>query len=564
MIIDSEIALRIALQADSEDEHLEFKAARNTYDFHKLADYCAALSNEGGGHIILGVTNDKPREIVGTSAFPDLGDVKTKLLTRLRRRVDVNEITTAAGRVLVFRSSPIPPGHPVDVDGRFLMRVGENLVAMTGDRLREILLQDRGDLSGSTVTGEVTSLLDPTLLQRFSTLSADKCRRRGDASAIEQAIWIERATAPEVLEAAYLTIDGRVTWAALIMMGSERSLGRFLPQAETIFEYRSSGSSVDYQERKAYRRGFLGYMDDIWMDIAKRNEMQSFQSGLLRHQIPTFAERSVREAMLNAICHRSYFDQGSVIVRQFPRRLDVMSPGGFPPGVTPQTILNVSRPRNRLLHEAMERCGLVERSGQGADLMFKEAINAGKPVPSFEGSTEHTVSLTLNGQVRDSSLLTVLQEAQTRLQADIDLPDLRVIDFVFHNEQPPADLLLRVSRLVEQGIIERAGRGKLVLARNLYAAIGRKGAYTRRKGLAHETEKALLLQHITENNAEGSPMRDLVEALPALDRFAINDLLDELRKEGKVHVRGQRRVGKWFAGLSSFEERELPLGPQPS
>ena len=552
------------MQADTEDEHLEFKAAKNNYDFQKLVDYCAALSNEGGGHIILGVTDLKPRRIVGTSTFQNVGDVKTRLLTRLRRRVDVHEIATAAGRVLVFRASPVPPGHPIDVDGRFLMRVGENLVAMTGDRLREVLLQGQGDLSATTISGAIDSLLEPAFVHRFLKLSADKCRRRGDVAALEQAAWIESAAVSEVLESFYLIIDGQITWAALLMMGSERAVGRFLPQAESIFEYRSSESSIDYQDRKTYRAGFLGYMDAIWSDINKRNEIQSFQNGLLRQQIPTFAERSVREAMLNAICHRSYFDQASVIVRQFPRRLEVVSPGGFPLGVTPQTILHVSKPRNRLLHETMERCGLVERSGQGADLMFKEAINAAKPVPSFEGSDEHMVALTLNGQVRDGSLLAVLQKAQARLQSDIDLPDLRLIDFVFHNEQIPADLQLRVGRLVEQGIIERAGRGKLVLARNLYAAIGRKGAYTRRKGLAHEAEKALLLQHITENNADGSPMRDLVEALPALDRFAINDLLDELRKEGKIHARGQRRVGKWFAGPAPIEERELPLEPASS
>jgi len=564
MIIDSEVALRIAMQADSEDEHLEFKEAKNTYEFQKLVDYCAALSNEGGGHIILGVTNDKPRQIVGTLSFQNIVDVKKKLLTRLRRRVDVHEITTAAGRVLAFRASPVPLGHPIDVDGKFFMRNGEELVAMTGDRLREVMLQGQGDLSATTVPGEIDNLLDPSFVRRFLVLSADRCRRRGDVAALEQAAWIESATVSDVLERFNLTIDGLATWAALLIMGSERTLGRVLPQAESIFEYRSSEGSIDYQERKAYRIGFLGYMDAIWSDINKRNEIQSFENGLLRHQITTFAERSVREAMLNAICHRSYFDQASVIIRQFPRRLEVISPGGFPLGVTPQTILDVSRPRNRLLHESMERCGLVERSGQGADLMFKEAINAAKPVPSFYGSDEYKVALTLNGQVRDSSLLAVLQKTQARLQSDIELPDLRLIDFVFHNEQPPTDLQHRVGRLVELGIIEVAGRGKLVLARNLYAAIGRKGAYTRRKGLAHEAKKALLLQHITENHAEGSPMRDLVEALPALDRFSINDLLDELRKEGKVYVLGRRRVGKWFAGPSPIEEKELPLNYTPS
>ena len=51
---------------------IEFKEAKADFSFDKLAKYCAALSNEGGGRLILGVTDKKPRLIVGTQAFADL------------------------------------------------------------------------------------------------------------------------------------------------------------------------------------------------------------------------------------------------------------------------------------------------------------------------------------------------------------------------------------------------------------------------------------------------------------------------------------------------------------
>ncbi len=44
-----------------EDEHLEFKEAKNQYDSHKALEYCAAIANEGGGFLVLGVTNEPPR-----------------------------------------------------------------------------------------------------------------------------------------------------------------------------------------------------------------------------------------------------------------------------------------------------------------------------------------------------------------------------------------------------------------------------------------------------------------------------------------------------------------------
>jgi ATP-dependent DNA helicase RecG len=58
-----------ALMDGNEDEHLEFKEAKNNYHFEKLLDYCAALANEGGGKMILGITDKKPRTVVGCQAF---------------------------------------------------------------------------------------------------------------------------------------------------------------------------------------------------------------------------------------------------------------------------------------------------------------------------------------------------------------------------------------------------------------------------------------------------------------------------------------------------------------
>jgi predicted HTH transcriptional regulator len=69
MIVRTEADLRQAMQLDSETEHIEFKQAKNNFHFEDLAEYCCALANEGGGSIILGVTDVRPRRIVGTSAF---------------------------------------------------------------------------------------------------------------------------------------------------------------------------------------------------------------------------------------------------------------------------------------------------------------------------------------------------------------------------------------------------------------------------------------------------------------------------------------------------------------
>lgn len=65
----------------AEDERLEFKEARRSYGIQDVHKYLAALANEGGGHLVLGVTNSIPRTIAGTDALHDHA-VRAHELTR--------------------------------------------------------------------------------------------------------------------------------------------------------------------------------------------------------------------------------------------------------------------------------------------------------------------------------------------------------------------------------------------------------------------------------------------------------------------------------------------------
>ena len=114
MIIRNEHDLQQALLLDSETEHVEFKEAKNRYDFEELVGYCCALANEGGGSIVLGVTDKLPRRIVGTAAFDAPDRNKIGLFDRLHLRIELIEMMTPRGRVLSFVVPPRPPGRPVN------------------------------------------------------------------------------------------------------------------------------------------------------------------------------------------------------------------------------------------------------------------------------------------------------------------------------------------------------------------------------------------------------------------------------------------------------------------
>ena len=132
------------LSAPAESEHLEFKEAKQQYDTTKLMRYCVALANEGGGHLVLGVSDQKPRRIVGSQAFASaahLNDLKARIAEKLRIRVESTELLTPEGRVLVLQVLGRALGQALDYEGAYLMRAGEDLVPMTQDRLRSIFAE---------------------------------------------------------------------------------------------------------------------------------------------------------------------------------------------------------------------------------------------------------------------------------------------------------------------------------------------------------------------------------------------------------------------------------------
>jgi len=544
-------SIRELLLAD-EDEHLEFKEAKSNFHFEKLVKYCAALANEGGGSIILGVTDKRPRKVVGSNAFRDLQRTKSGLIDKLRLRIDAEEINNPSGRVVVFTAPARPIGVPIAVDGAYLMRAGQDLVPMTPDQLKRIFDEAGPDFSAEICRNASLSDLDPAAIEAFRT----RWHRRSKNEAISE------LPQEQLLRDAELLSDDGINYAALVLLGTRTALGRHLAQAEFVFEYRSSETPGPANQREEFRKGFLLYYDRLWDLVNLRNDRQHYQDGLFMVDIPTFSEEAVREAVLNAVAHRDYRLAGSVFVRQFRRRIEIVSPGGFPQGITPENILDRQLPRNRRIADALARCGLVERSGQGANRIFESCIRDGKDLPDFTHTDDWQVSLTIRGELRDARFVKYLEKIGQEIQASFDTHDLLCMDLIRREETVPPDLRKRLPRMVDIGVLERVGKGRgtrYLLSRRFYAALGKRGAHTRRRGLDREANKALLHQHLVSHAGEkGCPMAELQEVLPGQSRVQIRRLLNELRENGKARLEGERRWARWFPSEALEGESQEP------
>jgi ATP-dependent DNA helicase RecG len=293
--------------------------------------------------------------------------------------------------------------------------------------------------------------------------------------------------------------------------------------------------------------GFFACYDRVWELVNLRNDKQHYQEGFFVFDIATFNERVVREAILNAVSHRNYQFGGSIFVRQFRDRLVVESPGGLPFGITLDNILDRQLPRNRRIAEILSLCGMVERSGQGMNLMFELSVQEAKPLPDFTGTDDFFVSVTLNGLILDKAMLSVINRISERGAELLSTEDFLVIDALYHERPLNEKMQSRLNRLIEMGIVEHIGRKKYVLARSLYAATGKTGVHTRHVGLDRDTNKELLLKHIRQNNEVGTPFKELQQVSPGLDRNQIRVLMRELRESGKVFCEGTTSAARWFA-----------------
>jgi ATP-dependent DNA helicase RecG len=128
-----------------EHQRLEFKEAKNQYDTRKLCEYCVAIANEGGGHLLLGIEDAPPRKIAGSNAFLDCMDIAEKLFAWLGFRMDVEAVNHPEGRVVVFHIPSRPRGTAYHHNGKYLMRSGEELVPMSEDQLRRIFAEGQPD-----------------------------------------------------------------------------------------------------------------------------------------------------------------------------------------------------------------------------------------------------------------------------------------------------------------------------------------------------------------------------------------------------------------------------------
>jgi ATP-dependent DNA helicase RecG len=222
------------------------------------------------------------------------------------------------------------------------------------------------------------------------------------------------------------------------------------------------------------------------------------------------------------------------------------SPGGFPSGITTDNILEKQSPRNHLIANIFALCGLVERAGQGMNLIYETCIKNAKALPDFKGTDPYFVSITLNGLITDEKLLLLFKRIDIELLNTFTTEDYLVINSLFHTQRIQAQLRPNAKRLSDIGILEHMGRGKYLIAQQLYSSIGEVANQLHLSGKDRTAIANLTLQHIESSKGLGMSLSDIQLAFPNCTRSQLQKMIYELRDKGQVRTEGKANKARWY------------------
>jgi ATP-dependent DNA helicase RecG len=407
---------------ESEDK-VEFKEAKNNFPWNGgshseqkdrrkcYLGYVVALANEKGGLLVFGMADKIPHTVVGSDfADGEIGELEDAVYEKLGIRVHIEELFDENGlRVVVTKIPSRPLGRMMKFEGVALMRTGDSLRNMTDEEMLAILMEQEPDFSAKFCLELTVNDIDENAVVILKDRYAIKQHNPA----------FKELTTEQVLTDLDLKTTHGITYAALILLGKEEALKKHLPNAQINIEYRKTVEQTNFDKRYTYLKPLFVGIDDIWSQLNARNLDHKINEGPYKFDIPYFNEEVIREAALNAIAHRDYTINSEIVIKQSPDRISITNAGGFPKGVNLENLLTInSTPRSRLLAQILEKTGLVERSGQGVDKIFRITLSEGKPLPDYSKSDLFQVELALNSAMQDKAFAMFMNDIQAKRGED--------------------------------------------------------------------------------------------------------------------------------------------------
>lgn len=546
-----EALLEKLLNETGESEWLEFKTSY--YEPQVLGEYLSALSNAAciasrdRGYLVFGI-DDATGEIKGTSFNPSRTKQGNQSLEfwlnqNLHPKIglEIHEFTYNGRNVVIFAVNAANR-EPVRFCSEPYVRIDSSKVSLKfhPELQRRIWTMGASDWTAQTPHESTLDHLDSHAIAKAR--EQFKIKHQTASFSDEINTWDDIT----FLNKARLTIEGRITNTALILLGKPGSVHLIAPSvARMTWILRDrDDTSIDYQH---FDPPFLLNVDRLFAKIRNNTIRELPQGTLFPVEITQYDSWVMREALNNCIAHQDYSLCGRILVIERPDSLTFCNAGDFIPGSV-EEVLHKDAPQNfypnRFLTDAMVNLNMIDTIGSGIRRMFVTQKKRCMPMPDYDLSINNEVKVKMEGRILDENYTMMLLQ-----MGDISLETAILLDRI-QKKQPITKE--QHQSLRKQGVVE--GRfPNIYVSADIAGATDSKAQYTRHKAF----EKKFLHDYVImflKHHQKATPgeihvlledkLSDLLTDKQRKDK--IRNILQEMSRDGLIkNIGAQGKNAVW-------------------
>ena len=445
------------LVAEGESERLEFK--KTTGELRSAMPSLCSMLNDSGGKVLFGVTDS------GKILGQDVTDATLREVAGELRKIEPPTVFEQArvlvreGKEVLILETTTALDVPYTYDGRPYKRIGPTTSLMSQSEYQQhLLFRSHAIHRWENQSAEGYSAND------LDTEEIDRTIRE----AIQSGRLESRSSDPlDALDRLQLRVDGQLLRVAVVLF--RRKFMPYYPQCTVrLARFKGIDKSEFLDQRQLHGHAFQ-ILDEAMHFILRNIPISGhFEPGKLERQdVPLYPPLALREALVNAICHRDYMIAGGAIfVAIFDDRLEVTSSGLLPSGITVADLKrdHASRLRNPLIAGVFYRRGLIEQWGRGTQKIVTWCVAAGQPEPEFEEQAGAVVvRFRPAGYHPPLRVSQDLSERQRRILLTLSSRKEWTFPEIYEAlDDPPSERTVRMelSELSGLGLVGSRGRGK--------------------------------------------------------------------------------------------------------
>lgn len=542
---EAEIKQYIRTRFPREDESCDWKEFSNLKHVVKghagedMVSYCSAFSNMEGGHLVMGVRDGS----LDTTGIKDFGgytpdSLKARLVNECinlpSEGLYVTELEASNTHKTVWILTI--PKHltrrPVYVHGQAWQRLGDRLIKLNDERYTKIIneIEVPYDWSAEIIEAATIDDLEPRAIAK----AREQFAIRNPKKAEELEGW-DNTT---FLNKAKLTIQGKITRTALILLGKEES-EHFLSPFVAKIRWSLKDKNNQNKDYEIFSIPFILAVDEFRSKVRNVKYHMVRPDSMFPDEMLRYDIFSLREPLHNCIAHQDYTKCARIeVVEIEDDRIIFQNHGQF----LPESVESVVRKdcpesvyRNRYLTDAMRNLNMIETEGGGIKKMFNKQRVRLFPMPEYDLSDEK-VKVTIIGKVIDEAFARILTK-----NSDLSLIQILLLDKVQKHKSLTDD---EVKYLRSMHFIEGRKPNYFLSADVVRPTRNRKlkSDYIHNKGFDNDHYRSLILKYLEKFSTATREDIDtlLWDKLPAYmeddaqKKRKIRNLLYSLSSEGKI------------------------------